>query len=91
MQQIANIVIQTLQGQLEGLQAARPTTPPEDEDYHARYSPPEVEDAGWYEAHSAHEVGWANQDAWYHDHGCVWDASAYDPDTGWWDPAAWDQ
>ena len=91
MQQIANMVIQALQGQLGGLHAAHPANPPEDEDYHTRYSSPEVEDAGWYEAHSSHEVGWANYDSWYSALDCEWDASAYDPDTGWWDPAAWEQ
>ena len=91
MQQIANMVIQALQGQLGGLHAAHPANPPEDEDFHARYSSPEVEDAGWYEAHSSHELGWANYDSWYSALDGEWDASAYDPDTGWWDPTAWEQ
>ena len=74
------------------MHAAPAAPPPEhDEDYRALYSTPEVEDAGWYEAHASLEAGWAGQETWHQGADYEWDASAYDPDTGWWDPAVWDQ
>ncbi|OLP94640.1 hypothetical protein AK812_SmicGene23344 [Symbiodinium microadriaticum] len=63
----------------------------DDKDYRTLYSTPEVEDAGWYEAHASLEAGWAGQETWHQGADYEWDASAYDPDTGWWDPAVWDQ
>ena len=88
MQQIADLVIQRLQGQ--GAHLAPLAAPPEDDVRRPCSSPLEVDDGGWYESQAQQEACWAGE-AWYNNQDGRWDASSSDPETGWWDPAAWDQ